>query len=212
MRFASADVTADSKEGSVREELALNVPAGTWQGLAAAIARRPVMSPASLRPKPQVAATATALRWAIGGSAVGMAVAAVGASVSSTATDLGGGSIAITSVITLVVVALLGVGLGVFRGRRRLVAEGWAVDPLDLLVRSGVLRRTTILLWSEKTQAIDVFSGPIQRRLGLVTVVVDIAPPGRRSRVVIRDVTVGDGDELMAALTRAGSIALPNGV
>ena len=202
VRYASADVTLDRKEGAVREELALNVPADTWGTMAATVAHRQVVGPAWLRRKPSAAATASRVRCSGAGSAVGV----VGAIVALAFRE------PLVAAVVLLVASLVGLGVGVWRGGRRVAVEGWVVTPQDLLIRHGLLRRTTLLLFAEKTQAIDVVSGPLQRRLGLVTVVVDVAPPGRASSVIIRDVTVAEGDELRAALTASGSIPLPNGV
>ena len=108
--------------------------------------------------------------------------------------------------------AVGGLAFGVVRGSRRIAVEGWVATPNDLLVRNGLFRRRTLLLFAEKVQAIDVVSGPLQRRLGLVTVVVDIAPPRRDVRVVIHDVSAADGAELLGSLSSSGSVPLPNGV
>jgi len=202
VRYASADVTIDRKEGAVREELALNVPVDTWGTLAATIAHRQVIGPDWLRPKPAATATASTIRWAFGGTGFGV-VAAIA---------LLGAGVVVWALVVLVVSALLAAAFGWYRGRRRLAVEGWAIGSADLLVRHGVLRRTTLLLFAEKTQAIDVVSGPLQRRLGLVTVLVDVAPPGRAHRVVLHDVSATDGEQLLAALTAAGSVPLPSGV
>lgn len=202
VRYASADVTLDRKEGAVREELALNVPADTWGTMAATVAHRQVVGPAWLRRKPSAAATASRVRCSGAGTVVGV----VGAIVALAFRE------PLVAAVVLLVASLVGLGVGVWRGGRRVAVEGWVVTPQDLLIRHGLLRRTTLLLFAEKTQAIDVVSGPLQRRLGLVTVVVDVAPPGRASSVIIRDVTVAEGDELRVALTASGSIPLPNGV
>lgn len=202
VRYASADVTLDRREGAVREELALNVPADTWGTMAATVAHRQVIGPDWLRPKPRAAAVASRVRCV----GLGVAVGLVGAIVTLAFGE------PLIALVVAVVSTLVGLAVGVWRGERRVAVEGWAVTPRDLLIRHGVLRRTTLLLFAEKTQAIDVLSGPLQRRLGLVTVVVDVAPPGRASSVVIRDVTVVEGDELLTALTASGSIPLPNGV
>ena len=202
VRYASADVTLDRKEGAVREELALNVPTDTWGTMAATVAHRQVIGPDWLRSKPKAAAVASRVRCSGVGAAVGMTAAIVALAFGEP----------LVAVVAFLVALLIGLGVGVWRGERRVAVEGWAVTPYDLLIRHGLLRRTTLLLFAEKTQAIDVLSGPLQRRLGLVTVVVDVAPPGRASSVIIRDVTVAEGEELRAALTASGSIPLPNGV
>lgn len=215
VRFASADVTGDEREGSVREELALNVPTDTWGVMAATVAHRKVVGPEWLRRKPDAAARATQARWTAFGAVVGSALGIVMAA--ALAARGGGSAMKALEVLSGIAAsaalgAVGGVAFGVVRGSRRIAVEGWAATPDDLLVRHGLLRRRTLLLFAEKVQAIDVVSGPLQRRLGLVTVVVDIAPPRRDLRAVIRDVTVADGAELLASLSSSGSVPLPNGV
>lgn len=211
VRYASADVTIDRKEGAVREELALNVPADTWGTMAATVAHRQVIGPAWLRSKPTGAARATTVRWALGGLGVGIFAAAMIAALLGLPDEV---TIPVVPVAIAAFVSgpLAGAAFGTVRGARRLAVEGWAVNAEDLLLRNGILRRTTLLLFAEKTQAIDVVSGPLQRWLGLVTVVVDVAPPGRANSVVIRDVTVAEAEELRTSLAASGSIPLPNGV
>src|SRR5262249_7323230 len=97
-------------------------------------------------------------------------------------------------------------------GQLRAIVEGWIVTPQDLLVIDGILRRKSILLLTEKTQAVEVIAGPLQRLLGLVTVLVGIAPPRRFTRIAVRDITVAEGEALLAALSLAGQHPLPDGV
>lgn len=212
VRYASADVTLDRMEGAVREELALNVPTDTWGTMAATIAHRQVIGPAWLRPKPAAVVRLAVVRCTFAGLAVGAVAAACTGPLVALPSDSTAGRVALTVGACLLVGAVVGALVGAWRGSRRVAVEGWAVNPSDLLIRHGVLRRTTLLLFAEKTQAIAVVSGPLQRRLGLVTVVVDVAPPGRANSVVIRDVTTAEGEELRAVLTAAGSVPLPNGV
>lgn len=215
VRFASADVTDNEREGSVREELALNVPVDTWGMLAATVAHRQVAGPEWFRRKPDAAARATQVRWTGLGAVVGSALGIVTAA--ALAAGDGGSAMSALEVLTgtaafAALGAVGGLAFGVVRGSRRIAVEGWVATPNDLLVRNGLFRRRTLLLFAEKVQAIDVVSGPLQRRLGLVTVVVDIAPPRRDVRVVIHDVSAADGAELLGSLSSSGSVPLPNGV
>ena len=98
-------------------------------------------------------------RWnGLLGIAAGLAFGAPAASVAGIGLGLA----------VLVGTVAVAVGCGQLIGVLRRRIEGWAVSPDDLLVVSGILRRRTILLFAEKVQAIEIVTGPLQRRLGLV--------------------------------------------
>lgn len=210
VRFASADVTTDSDDGgTVREELALDAPVGAWRDLAAAMVGRPVAGADDLRRKSSLAARATQRRWWTIGGVVGATVAAIVAAVVTV--GAGGGAATVAAAATLTVILGVCAVVGTVRSRWRLGAEGWRVTPDDLVVRSGLQWRRTLLLPIEKVQAVEVRAGLLQRRLGLATLAVDIAPPERFTRVVITDLAADDAHELRSALVAAGCRPLPSG-
>ena len=202
VRFASADVTGNSKEGSVREELGLSVPIGTWHQLASVIAGRQVMGTDSQRAKPAATAAITRWRWAARGSVLGLLVAAILAPTVGFA----------VAVVAFVAIAVVLAVAGLVRASLRVRRERWGVSPQDLLVTTGIVRRKTLLLFAEKTQAIEVRASLLQRRWGLCTVVVDIAPPGSFTAVVISDIPLADAGEIVDSLERSARVVLPNGV
>lgn len=79
------------------------------------------------------------------------------------------------------------VGIALVVVRRGYLATGWAERGDDLLVRRGVVvRRTTVVPYG-RMQYVDVVAGPLDRRLGIATVVLhtaaaasDAAVPGLR--------------------------------
>jgi putative membrane protein len=64
---------------------------------------------------------------------------------------------------------------------------------------TGRLNRVTAFVPLEKTQSIRRIQGPVQRRLGLATVHVDVA--GRRTRGEFRDRTVEEADRMVEELS-----------
>lgn len=201
VRYASADVTGEAEDRRVREELALNVPAGSWRSLASTVVGRPVAAAEALRPKPREVVVATARRAAMGG---------LGAAASSLlalwVVD------PVLAVVAAIAVFVLGAATGAIYGVLRRRVEGWVVTGDDLVVVSGPVRQRTVLLLTPKVQAVETRSGLLQRRLGLVSVAVDVAPPGYANRVVVHDVSVEEGEALVAWLVAAGGVGLPDGV
>jgi membrane protein YdbS with pleckstrin-like domain len=59
--------------------------------------------------------------------------------------------------------------------RRRFAAWAWAEREDDLLLRRGVLVRTTSVVPYGRMQFVDVTAGPLDRRFGLATVVLHTA-------------------------------------
>jgi putative membrane protein len=72
-------------------------------------------------------------------------------------------------------------------------------DATHAVCVTGRLNRTTAWVPLEKSQSIRRVQGPVQRRLGLATVHVDVA--GRRTRAEFRDRTLEDADRLVTDLT-----------
>jgi putative membrane protein len=71
--------------------------------------------------------------------------------------------------------------------------------PTHAVCVTGRLNRTTAWVPLEKSQSIRRIQGPVQRRLGLATVHVDVA--GRRTRAEFRDRDVAEADGLVEALS-----------
>jgi putative membrane protein len=84
-------------------------------------------------------------------------------------------------------------------------------DATHAVCVTGRLNRKTAWVPLEKTQSIRRIQGPLQRRLGLATVHVDVA--GRRTRGEFRDRTVQEADRLLEELTELSRSARlePNG-
>lgn len=207
VRYASADVSGDDGDGTLREELALDVPAGTWAGLATAVTGCAVPPDDRMRRKPAAVVAASTRRGIVRGAFAGVAVGVAAAVV------VGGvGRGVVVGALSFVATVVAGAVVGAVVGRWRHRVERWWVGDDALVVTHGVIRRTSALLRISKLQAIEVTSGPMQRRLGLVTMIVDVAPPSQPGALVIRDVTVAEGVELERLLTAAGTVPLPDGV
>jgi putative membrane protein len=71
--------------------------------------------------------------------------------------------------------------------------------PTHAVCVTGRLNRTTAWVPLEKSQSIRRIQGPVQRRLGLATVHVDVA--GRRTRAEFRDRDVAEADGLVEQLS-----------
>lgn len=210
VRYASADVSGGADEGSVREELAVDVPVGSWERFVASVVGIAVPPADSMRTKPASVVAASRRRGVTRG-ALGLALPAALVGVGFAVNDRPGSG-ALIAAVGLAVGVGLGAVVGHVVGRRRHRVERWTATDDAIVVVGGVVRRVSTLLRIEKLQAVSVSAGPLQRRLGLVTVAVDVAPPGSEGAVVVRDVTVDDGAELLAACVRAGAVPLADGV
>jgi putative membrane protein len=84
--------------------------------------------------------------------------------------------------------------------RLRHRAIGYRVEQTLLVSRSGLLVRRTWLVPTDKIQSVAIRRSPFQRRLGLASVSVDTAGPGRR-RIVIHDIEDGVADTIADALS-----------
>lgn len=112
------------------------------------------------------------------GLAVG--VVAVPAAVVAAVVGVSAGPVEAVGVVVLAV-ALLGLVLvGV---RRRFDALGYAERVDDLLVRRGVMVRRTSVVPYGRMQYVDVTAGPLDRRLGLSTVVLHTAAAATDAQV-----------------------------
>ena len=74
----------------------------------------------------------------------------------------------------------------------------WGGDDHYLVAARGRLRRTTTWIPLEKVQSIRWVQGPVQRRLGLASVRLDVA--GRRVTGSVQDRTVAEADDLLRRL------------
>lgn len=86
---------------------------------------------------------------------------------------------------------------------------GWRVlgvgaDPAILVVRHGALRRVLDVVPHAKVQSVRMVQGPLQRRLGLATVHIDLPP---HIRPVVPHRTVAQARELVAAQVERSSSA-----
>lgn len=71
-----------------------------------------------------------------------------------------------------------------------------------LFVRGGVLSHRIAILRFERVQAIEVVSGPLQRRLGLASVRIDTAGAPAGGGLVISDLAAGDAAETAERVLR----------
>ena len=89
-------------------------------------------------------------------------------------------------------VLLLAAIYGLLHWRR----HGHAVGEEALFVRRGLLRRRLSIIPFGRTQAISVWSGPLQRRLRLATLLVDTAGASLLASPEIIDLDSGNADHL----------------
>lgn len=213
--YASADATANSEESMRENPLGLDVADGTWRRFATELFRRPVLGtaerPADYQRRPRAAMTVATLRWSIAAALLATSVLVAWVSVPMIVADIELERGARPLVVTAAVCALL-VGYGAYRGWRLASVNVWAVDADDLLVRSGLLRRRTLLAPRAKVQAVRVTQGPLQRRLGLASVRVNLAPRDGSLSPWIADIGLADAQRLSAALARSACTPLLAGV
>jgi len=74
----------------------------------------------------------------------------------------------------------------------------WGGDDRYVVAARGRLRRTTTWIPLEKLQSVRWVQGPVQRRLGLASVRLDVA--GRRVTASVQDRTVAEADDLLGRL------------
>ncbi len=82
-----------------------------------------------------------------------------------------------------------------------------ADDGTYVIGRVGRLRRATTIVPLAKAQSVRLVQGPVQRRLGLVTVAVDV--PGRFKGTVLRDRDLADGLQTLERLRPASQPGRP---
>jgi putative membrane protein len=75
---------------------------------------------------------------------------------------------------------------------------GWGGNDRYVVASHGRVCRTTTWVPLEKAQSIRWVQGPVQRRLGLASVLVDVA--GRRVTAGIRDRSAAEADEILQRL------------
>ena len=88
----------------------------------------------------------------------------------------------------------------------------WGGDDRYVMAARGRLRRTTTWIPLEKLQSVRWVQGPVQRRLGLASVRLDVA--GRRVTASVQDRTVAEADDLLGrlpALARAARTQATSG-
>lgn len=90
--------------------------------------------------------------------------------------------------------ALLAVASGILAATRR--ATGW--DDAAIVTRSGFFTRTQWTVPIGHLQSVATMQNPFQRRLGLISLRLDVA--GTRSGVMIRDLGVTEAGNLLAHL------------
>jgi putative membrane protein len=74
----------------------------------------------------------------------------------------------------------------------------WGGDDHDVVAARGRLRRTTTWIPLEKVQSVRWVQGPVQRRLGLASVRLDVA--GRRVTAALQDRSVAEAGALLRRL------------
>lgn len=89
-------------------------------------------------------------------------------------------------------------------------ARGWGRAPGYVLVRSGVLTRTTWVIPERKIQTLHTHETPFQRRLELASLIVDTAAGGREAAIVDLDRATAERllHELAAHAERARAAAV----
>ena len=86
---------------------------------------------------------------------------------------------------------------------------GWGRDERYVVASRGRICRTTTWVPLEKVQSIRWVQGPPQRRLGLASVLLDVA--GRRVRADIEDRAEAEADALLQQLPDLAAAARARG-
>jgi len=97
--------------------------------------------------------------------------------------------------------ALLGLALGAAVGLLRHRRIGWKLDADGFATRRGGLWRTETLVPVSRVQHLDLERGPLERRLGLATLVVHTAGT-RLAAVRLPLLALADAEALRAHLAR----------
>jgi len=99
------------------------------------------------------------------------------------------------------VAMLLGLALGLLRHRR----IGWKLDATGFATRRGGLWRTETLVPVPRVQHLDLERGPLERRLGLATLVVHTAGT-RMAAVRLPLLDLADAEALRSRLARQADL------
>ena len=100
-----------------------------------------------------------------------------------------------------IVAGLAGLALGALVGRLRHRRIGWKLDADGFATRRGGLWRTETLVPVSRVQHLDLERGPLERRLGLATLVVHTAAV-HLSGITVRGLDEADAQHLRDALAR----------
>ena len=101
----------------------------------------------------------------------------------------------------IAIAALGGLALGAVLGLRRHRRIGWKLDADGFATRRGGLWRTETLVPVSRVQHLDLERGPLERRLGLATLVVHTAGT-RMAAVKLPLLALDDAEALRAHLAR----------
>jgi membrane protein YdbS with pleckstrin-like domain len=101
----------------------------------------------------------------------------------------------------VIAAALGGLALGGLVGLRRHRRIGWKLDAGGFATRRGGLWRTETLVPVSRVQHLDLERGPLERRLGLATLVVHTAGT-RMAAVKLPLLALDDAEALRAHLAR----------
>jgi len=102
---------------------------------------------------------------------------------------------------TAIAAALAGLALGAFVGLLRHRRIGWKLDADGFATRRGGLWRTETLVPVSRVQHLDLERGPLERKLGLATLVVHTAGT-RMAAVKLPLLALDDAEALRAHLAR----------
>lgn len=102
---------------------------------------------------------------------------------------------------TAIAAGVAGLLLGAFIGRLRHRRIGWKLDAEGFATRRGGLWRTETLVPVSRVQHLDLERGPLERRLGLATLVVHTAGT-RMAAVKLPLLALEDAEALRAHLAR----------
>lgn len=104
-----------------------------------------------------------------------------------------------------VVVAVLGLGAALALPRLRYQAWGFALRERDLYLRHGILFRTTSIVPHARIQHVDTRHGPVDRWLGLASIVVFTA--GSRGAILsIPALAADDAEEIRDRLAAESGV------
>jgi len=104
-------------------------------------------------------------------------------------------------ILASIAVALVGLVLGAIVGLRRHRRIGWKLDGEGFATRRGGLWRSETLVPVSRVQHLDLERGPIERQLGLATLVVHTAGT-RMAAVKLPLLALEDAEALRARLAR----------